>query len=202
MNPGASAFLIFLFIIGAFAGLGYLVPEMNQRAVEIQALKDQNYGLEAELTKAWDTIRGKEAAIAEIQARILELEQVAETERHAKEEALAQLDKLRKDYNDVLTHIATIQAQLEKRHEDQTIHASLPGIGPLNADYKAIVPWLPPFIVLALVGGYGFHRMKMIKTCYPTPKEDAEPETFSENVTVQIPRERIPEFVKWLRQSS
>lgn len=199
MNPGASAFLIFLFIVGSFAGLGYLVPEMNQRAIEIQELTEQNHGLEAELAKAQHTIQVQLAAIGEIQARILGLEQLAETERHAKEEALVQLDKMRKDYNDALTQIAAIQAQLEER---QTVHASLPGIGPLNTNYEVILPWLPPVFLLALVGGYGFHRVKMIKRWDAACKDDAEPMASSEKVTVQIPRERIPEFVKWLRQSS
>lgn len=201
MNPGASAFLIFLFIVGAFAGLGYLVPEMNQRAIEIQELTDQNHVLKAELTKAQHTVQVQQATIGEIQARILELEQLAETERHAKEETLANLHKLQMEYNEALTQITTIRAQLEKRHEEQTIHTALPGMGLVNANYEGILPWLPPVFFLALAGGYGFHRVKITKT-RDARKDVAESASSSEKVTVQIPRERIPEFVKWLRQSS
>jgi Skp family chaperone for outer membrane proteins len=199
MNPGASAFLIFLLIVGAFAGLGYLIPEMNQRTVEIQQLKEQKLALEAELEKTRQMVLAYKSDLAKAGAGIAELEQAKETERLAKEEALARLHEAQEAYNNAQSQIQALQAELEKPDANPSINASSPAINSIRPNYNVILPWLPPVFALALAGGYGFHRLKLSRTRNPIRSEEAEPLPSSGEVQVLVPRERIPEFAKWLR---
>lgn len=51
MNGSSSVLLIFLLIVAAFAGLGYLVPEMSRQAEEIKTLQILNEETSAELER-------------------------------------------------------------------------------------------------------------------------------------------------------
>ena len=199
MNLGASAFLIFLLIVGAFAGLGYLIPEMSQQTAEIQQLKEQKLALETELENIRQTVLAYESELGKERARIVELEKARESERLAKEDALVRLLEAQKAYNDAQSQIQVLQAELQKPDANPSIHTSLPAINPISPNYDTILPWLPSVFALALVGGYGFHRVKRGKVRSLTRSVDANPLSSSGNVKVLVPRERISEFAKWLR---
>jgi hypothetical protein len=198
MNLGASAFLIFLLIVGAFAGLGYLIPEMSQRTSEIQELQEQKLALEAELEKIRQTVLVYESELEKERARIVELEQAREAERLAKEETLARLHEAQEAYNAAQSQIQVLQAELSKPDANPSIGASSPRINPMSPNYNLILPWLLPVFALTLAGGYGFHRAKLSKAQSPTRSVEADPLPSSGNVKVLVPRERISEFAKWL----
>jgi hypothetical protein len=197
MNPGAAAFFIFLFIVGAFSGLGYLVPEMNRQAVEIQDLQAQKIALEADLVRLQQTIQAQQSALEKAHARILELERFSETEQAAKQEALTQLVQVQEAYNNLQQQLSTLQEEIRHSRANPTLNA--PKMPSIRADYKPILPWVPPVLFLAFAGGYGFHRVKISKTFNTIRIPEVETMSFSENVTVLVPRKRVPEFVKWLR---
>jgi hypothetical protein len=197
MNPGAAAFFIFLFIVGAFSGLGYLVPEMNRQAVEIQDLQGQKIALEAELIRLQQTIQAQQSALEKAHARILELERFSETERAAKQEALAQLVQVQEAYNNLQRQLSNLQEEMDRSRANPSSHA--PKLPSIRANYEPILPWLPPVLFLAFAGGYGFYRVKQSKPTNNTRISESETMPLSEYVTVLVPRKRIPEFVKWLR---
>jgi len=88
MNGGSSVFLIFLLIIAAFAGLGYLVPEIGRQAQKIQDLQRQNEELrtEMQILHNQNEILGKEAEAAQIAVD----EAQAENQNHLREISILQ----------------------------------------------------------------------------------------------------------------
>jgi hypothetical protein len=120
----------------------------------------------------------------------------AELERAANDEALARLFEIQKAHDNLQLQILMLQKEIEKSRESQSSNASK--ITTIRANYKPILPWLPPVLFLAFAGGYGFHRVKMSKTWNNTSISEPETIPLSENVTVLVPRKRIPGFVKWL----
>lgn len=124
MNTGFSIFLIFLLIVGVFAGAGYLLSdyqELSERLVEkeqaIVAVKEENKRLTGQLEKAIPLIEQERSARLEAENRINELEaqaailwQTLQAERSAKEAAQAEVLRL-KSRTDSASQDVTIQPQ-------------------------------------------------------------------------------------------
>ena len=74
MNVGSSVFLIFLLIVAAFAGLGYLISEISRQEQEIRDLQLQNDAFTSELQILHNQNRmlGQEADAARLAANELE----------------------------------------------------------------------------------------------------------------------------------
>lgn len=103
MNGGSSVFLIFLLIIAAFAGLGYLVPELGRQTEEIQVLQAQIEELKAELER--------------LQNQNAVLSQEIETVHLAEEEAQTENQILHSEISALEGEIFTALADLEEASE-------------------------------------------------------------------------------------
>jgi Skp family chaperone for outer membrane proteins len=229
MNIGTCILLIFLLIVAAFAGLGYLVPELNQKTAEVDALKSQLASTRAELESLQKALTDEQAAhettkneLGASQARLRETELALQTilaqskglqsavvaERAARQKADENLEQAFTERSVLQLRIQELESQVSTLTAGTRTGSILSEFDLNSSQSGSTTAWLLSLVIL-VVSSMGSYRIALSRqghldsvTEVALPQKQVplnHQESDSQLITVRIPRERVTGFSKWLR---
>jgi hypothetical protein len=223
MNTGTCILLIFLIVVAAFTGLGYVVPELNEKTAELDALNRELISTRAELESTQEALGDEQEAhkstrseLETSRARLQETEVALQiglaqnrdlqaalaAEKDARQQVEGNLEQVRHERNELQIRVQELESQ------GSHTGSMLSGSSPNSAHYGDTAAWLLSLVVLVVssIGSYriawsrrGHLHNGFVVTQPGKQSSSNHQETNSQFVTVRIPRERVTDFSKWLR---
>jgi len=190
--------ILMLFVLGAFAVLGYVVKALVTYQEQVKTLQTQVQHLEADLKSAQEKATGLEQSLATIQS---ERDQ-AGAERDAWQARAQQMEQAlgeAKAENERLqARVQELEQALQLSQPQGTNGVALGTQFQLQGFLAILSPAL--LIVLAIVG-YAELRLAGKSERLPYVSAHAsQTDSQSRTVVIRIPRQWMPKYIQWLRR--
>lgn len=186
MNAGTTVLLLFLLFAAAFLGVGYMYSKIDQQSGEIQELQSVNQKLQKDLDSANQALKNEQDAHSKTMIDL--------------ENAQALVGKLQVELSN---HHAKNNIPIANSENDNSQKYVFPSNIFGDLPYEFLFP-IGLFLSILVTVNYFRDRNNSrdiitIKNL-DNPLIDSLDSPSGDTITVKIPRNRVTEFVKWLRK--